>query len=540
MDMRRAGFAALLMIALLVAGCDDTGTQSSSSELLLPQPIAIDPSFREFYDLLGGDAVLGPAISPLFQSQNIYYQYTVASLLVLDPGAPASQRFSLGPLGGDMGIHDPSVPPPPDPQARYVEGHTIYDLFIPLYEKLGGLRFTGAPLSEVHFNPEKKRYEQFFTNLGFYWIEGDSPEAVHLLAYGVWKCDAACRSQAPGASAVELPYRTAKRFVEGVTRLGADFTGYAITDEYPTPDGYLEQVYENVVLVADPGQPGRVFLRAITERLGYRPDPLKERGPNADDYFYAIQSERGYNIPRRIYDYIAQHSGFEVSGAPISEITRVGDAMYQQCFTNLCIQAFLDPLGQITVRPAPLGYTYRRLPIVEVNLPSGESVAPLEQAAPATQEQPELEAQSQAVPQEQLQELPEEQPQEQPLEQPQQQSQPEPQSQPSPAAPLNPPIVQVWESFPMVAPSQGQEIGVSVFQDGLPVANVEPDLTLSLPDGSQKTYYMYPTGSDGQSRLTIEPVAAGSGTLIPYKVCVYNVGGEMVCVSDTFLVWVNP
>jgi hypothetical protein len=422
------------------------------------------------------------------------------------------------------------VPPPEDPEARYVEGHIIFPLFVPAYEKLGGLRFSGAPLTEVHYNPEKKRYEQFFANLGFYWLEGEPPEQVHLLAYGAWKCDAKCRSHPPEASTVELPYRPAKRFLEAVTRLGAEFTGYAITDEYATPDGYLEQVYENVVLVVDPAQPGRPFLRAVSERLGYRADPLNAPGPNPEDHFYAIQGQRGYTIPKRFYEYIAQHSGFEVSGAPIGEITRVGEAVYQQCYTNLCIQAFLDPLGRITVRPAPLGYTYRRLPIQPVNRPSDSFTVPLEEPAP-------VEALPQVEPQAELQAQPnvEAQPtveESQPVAQPAVESAPPVQG--------GPVIVQVWEIFPMVSPGQSQEIGVSVFQNGQPVANVEPDLILTFSDGSQKTYYMYPTGSDGQSRLMIEPVVVEPGTLVPYQVCIYNLGGETVCVSDSFLVWLTP
>jgi hypothetical protein len=51
---------------------------------------------------------------------------------------------------------------------------------------------------------------------------------------------------------------------------------------------------------------------------------------------------------------------------------------------------------------------------------------------------------------------------------------------------------------------------------------------------------MYPTGSDGQTRLTIEPVDAPSGTLIPYQVCIYNLGNRQYCFSESFLIWVGP
>jgi len=516
MSPKKVLFAACLIVALLAAACDDA---SFSTDPLLAQVYAIDPTFREFYELLGGEGTLGPGISPLFTHQSVYYQYTVSALLVHDPNAPASRRFSIAPLGLDMGISEPPIPAPSTPDLRYVEGHIIYSLFVPLYEKMGGVRFVGSPITEVHYNPERGRYEQFFANVGFYWLEGDSPDEVHLLAYGAWKCDAYCRSPLPEASNVVLPRRVAKRFAGAMERLGADFTGYTITDEYETPDGYVEQVFENVVLVVDPGQPGRVFLRALTERLGYRPDPLV--GPNAGQgySFYPVQGNRGYNIPNRFQEYIVQHGGFEVSGAPIGEISRIKDAVYQQCFTNLCIQAFLDALGNITVRPSPLGYTYRLLPIQVLDQTDSQSPGMPEVEPPSeeVQSQPEVET-VEIV----------------------EQATPEPTVETFPDAQSGEIIVQVWESFPMVASSQSQEIGVSVFQIGQPIINVEPDLVVTLPDGSQKQYYMYPTGSDGQSRQTIDPVDAPNGTLIPYEVCFYNLGGQRYCVQDNFLIWMNP
>jgi hypothetical protein len=228
MSPKKAFFAALLILSLLAAACEDAGF---SVDPLLPQVYPIDPTFREFYDLLGGEQLLGPGISPLFAHRGVYYQYTVAGLMVHDPGAPASQRFSLAPLGLDMGINEAPVSPPAQPDLRYVDGHIIYNLFVPLYEKMGGARFVGSPVTEVHYNPERGRYEQYFANLGFYWLEGDSTDEVHLLAYGAWKCDAYCRSPHPDASNVVLPQRISKRFAGAVERLGADFTGYAISEE---------------------------------------------------------------------------------------------------------------------------------------------------------------------------------------------------------------------------------------------------------------------------------------------------------------------
>ena len=72
---------------------------------------------------------------------------------------------------------------------------------------------------------------------------------------------------------VVLPYHTDEVFREAVGRLGADFTGFAIKEAYQTPDGYTEQVFENVVLVSDPENPNRVFVRPIVESPGVQSRP---------------------------------------------------------------------------------------------------------------------------------------------------------------------------------------------------------------------------------------------------------------------------
>ncbi|MGW8250408.1 MAG: hypothetical protein ACWGO1_07175, partial [Anaerolineales bacterium] len=97
--------------------------------------------------------------------------------------------------------------------------------------------------------------------------------------------------------------------------------------------------------------------------------------------------------------------------------------------------------------------------------------------------------------------------------------------------------IQVWESFQMLPPGGNQEIGVSVYENDLSLAGIEPDIYVTLPDGSSRTYYMYPTGEDGQSRLVLEPIDAPHGTLIPYEVCVFMVGGQKLCVKESFLIW---
>jgi hypothetical protein len=48
-----------------------------------------------------------------------------------------------------------------------VDGYQVYDKFSGLDQELGGIEAVGKPLTGVHKNLEKNRYEQFFENLGF-------------------------------------------------------------------------------------------------------------------------------------------------------------------------------------------------------------------------------------------------------------------------------------------------------------------------------------------------------------------------------------
>ncbi len=234
----------------------------------------------------------------------------------------------------------------------------------------------GKPLTEVHFNPDKRRYEQHFENLGIYWLEGSAPEDVRLLAYGAWKCDASCRKPPLGPSAVILPYRVDDHFAGAVERLGADFTGFAISEAYNTPDGYIEQVFENVVLVSTPKKPRRIFLRNISDRLGNRPDPLVEPNNLPGFSFHKVQEERGYNVSQKFLDYMAYHGGLEASGPPIGEMVSVKDNVFRQCFTNLCLEEHHSASGMTTVKPAQLGFTYRQLAVTAVEAQAPQANPP--------------------------------------------------------------------------------------------------------------------------------------------------------------------
>ena len=472
----------------------------------------IDPVFREDFDKLGGEEILGPAISPSFEKSNVRYQYTAAALMVRDPNAPKNRVFHLAALGLDMGIAEPPIPPPANPDGRYVEGHVVHSAFLPLYDRLEGLRYVGRPLTELHYNPNSRRYEQYFENLGMYWLESEGPDYVRLLNYGVWKCNASCRSFKGLESAlVVLPYHTAEVFKEAVARLGADYTGFAIKEAYQTPDGYTEQIFENVVLVSDPENPKRVFVRPIIESLGIKADPLTSPSGKDGFEFYPLQDGLGYNIPKIFVDYIARHGGIDASGPPITELFQFNNSVERQCFANLCLEMLHQSSGVILVRPAQLGFTYKMLPLRPVQLKAGKAATPPAQGAPANAAA---------------------------------ENQPPPAPQATVASSSNSQArelsMRVWESYAMLAPDQNQEIGVSLLENNNPMQNIEPYLVLTFPDGQEKTYYMLPTGEDGVSKLLLDPIDLPNGSLVLYQVCILDLTYEKYCVKESFMMWQNP
>jgi hypothetical protein len=445
----------------------------------LPQgAYEVDPILEKYYEQLGGMDVLGPAISPIFERDGTIYQYTHGGLLVYDRNLPAGNNHYLAPLGRDMNLYEMPISEPEEMNGRYVDGHVIDEQFLPLYDRLGGKEVVGKPLTDAHLNTEKKRYEQYFENLGFYWIDGDSPENVQLLSYGAWKCDRHCRHTPPLNSIINLPSQSAEPFVKAVGTLGLDFTGFALTGPYIAPNGSLEQVYENVVLVANLDHPENVSLLPLPGRVGVIGDALMPPSDADDVVFYAEQGEMGYNVPKEFLDYIEAHRGLEFSGRPITQVHHLDQQTFRQCFENICLRGSIDNQGETQIAPESLGLRYRDLfyrPQVRAGTPEGGFETDI--------------------------------------------------------------TVQIWEAYPMVSSDMEQEIGVIVYSGDAPLSNVSPTLELTVPGGDRYSYPMPATDYKGESKLSLEPLEAGNGTLIPYKVCVTTGLGQAFCIMDSFLIW---
>lgn len=359
MDMLKPAMLTTLwwMLAIGILGCAESGAANPAIK------IEIDSRFLEFYNLLGGERVLGRAIGPAFQQDGKTLQYTENTLMAYDESKPVGDRFNFELLGASFEISDPPLPAPENqPEARYIEGYVVPAEFAPLFDQLGGTRFVGYPLTQVRWNAEKSRYEQYFEKMGFYQREGE--KQVYLLPYGRIACRG--RQPAPGCSAIvaeaiiDAEYLP-QPFLPIVQRLGQDFTGAPLSEPYLASDGMLEQVYENVVLAVDPRNLRTISLRPLPLLTGYQRAPLV---PPVNDHrmaFHALDpsGSLGHNIPKPFLEYIAARGGPELAGPPISELFEE-NGIRRQCFENYCLD--FDPAAPdgAQIRPAPLGRAYLR------------------------------------------------------------------------------------------------------------------------------------------------------------------------------------
>jgi hypothetical protein len=459
----------VVLLGLLLVACGGQSGLPTESNGIYP----LDRLFQKYFDQLGGKSVLGVVISPMYGQGEISYQYTSTCLMTFDH---SSQEYSLAPLGLDMGIGEMPLPENTPGRGEYLAGHYVYPPFQAIFDQLGGIKTVGAPITEVRYNETERRFEQYFTNLGFFQLEGDSSGQVYLLAYGAWKCGSHCTYPSPLNSRIDIPLKKAAPFVKLVSTLGTDFTGFALTEPFIASDGTLEQTYENVLMAVNPEHPDQVSLRPLPELSGIKPDPLELPSHDPKEYFFPLEGERGFNIPVTFMEYIKTHGGVKYTGEPITHVRQNSDNLLEQCFKFICLQQKRDPYGELTVAPVSLGLAYR-----QKNNPVNPNTPP--------------------------------------------------------EANLHQVAIQLWERYPMISSDREQVIGAGLFSGDTPIPNVAPELDVFLPDGTQWLLSMPATGDNGETRQKLDSIQAENGTLIPYQVCIAPPGQPKFCVKDSFIVW---
>ncbi len=474
----------ILVFLGLATACSANSGQTSTETM--EGIFEVNSTFREFYQNLGGKELLGPAISPLFTHENIVCQYTENTLMCFNNLAEDPYRLYLFGLANTFEI-EPFEDSFIDntSQDRIINNIAIYEEFQPLYDRLYGSRYVGKPLTPVRYNPYKQRIEQYFENVGFYRLLDDPPGEVHLLSYGVYVCDAYCRSQGKDVSAVtNLPENVNVPFLPYIVRMGSPAAfGEPITKSFNYQQNEIQQVYDSVVFIGNPDISTSIRLLNVPELLNM---PRHVPGPQvyteADGVlFYPVYGTDGFHVPLDFDRFISRNGGISLSGNPISEIyALVEGKVYRQCFQNYCLDYDgTKPNGQ-NVSMAPLGSDYTKY----ANL--NEDLIVKFKFTPETI------------------------------------------------------LFNISEIEAQIPANQDQLIDLVVLRskDKLPLENIEAFLYLTLPNGDIEKYNFAPTDANGTSHFTIPAhPQLSNGDLIAYEVCLNIPSDKPLCQQNNYLIW---
>lgn len=429
----------------------------------------IEPIFEEFYSIFGGKETLGAVISPAFGSGSKIYQYVENGLMEFDGSKVTNDRFSFAPVGKKLleeGLLSLSS------SDQYPSG--IHQDFLLNYRKMGGSQYVGKPLGGVIFNSEKNRMEQYFENFGFYRAM-DSKD-VRLLPYGKTICGDICRDNNWSANIPRLIIDLPGPYLHVANRIGSELTGRILSSPYIAADGLEEVIFENIVLARDLRNPDQVYVRPISETVGFRRQEFARRLSHPLMVFFPIEKNLGFNVPIYFLEYIESHGGLQISGMPIEEVFALQPGVFRQCYTNICLQFTLKENGEKILQPLPLGITYKTL--MEASVFDYKSTSSLDTVT-----------------------------------------------------------IKAWELYPALSSGDSQVIRVGIFQHGIPLKNREPVLFLKLPGNGLKVIYLPPTDQDGITEITLEPIQAPIGTLISYDICLFGIPDNRKCVGENYLIW---
>lgn len=476
-----AGF--LLLLTLLISACgslESFNTTSPSSS-----GYSVDPIFRDTYTYLEdvgsiyGEHPFGPAITTAYTQDGLKKQFFRNVQLVYNPSASPEQRYSLAPLGRDIGYYEPPGIIVPSPGDLVVDGYVIYGTFTQLYQQLGP-QLVGKPLTGPRLNPNSNRIEQHFENIGFFVQVEDPNQFVRLLHYGMASCGPPCIAQfAPIDGAVNGTDGIGEPFATAVTRLTTAMLGNFVAGPYQGADGRMEVIFENAVLFAEGTH---VFARPITLLLNIEPSAPVPQLDTPFVTFFPTEGSLGHNVPLFLDEYIRNHGGVEISGSPIDEFSKIKPNVYRQCFTNICLNYYSDAPAVFQILPVPLGTEYQDRFFSNLNKPAGI----------------EEDVEQYSI------------------------------------------VIKVNEAKTLISSQESQIIYASVFINNVPTENVQLNLTVTLPDNSTATQIMPLTNAQGSTSISIESINAINGTLVPYNVCFDHAKLGQICVAESFLIWFNP
>lgn len=486
-----------ILLVFLAAGCMILLSSCVQAELERPEgnpTFLLDPIFREYYALYGGEDFLGPAISPITSIDGKKAQYLEKALVYYDPDRRDGKLVSFFPIGYELNIEEKGINPPEELEegALFINQHVIPPEFSKAYQVLGGQEVVGLPLTEVIYSPTYRRYEQYFESLGFYRMEDESLDSVHLLGYGEWLCSGDCNRIEDRNAVVDVKTPINSPFHEIVDQLGIEFTGYLLdyqTSDQNNPPGN-EAVFKNVVMTKDPIQEKVIFIQ-VPKLVGIKMGVMSKYSHDTEMVFIPVLDDStGYSVHKIIDEYIQAIGGYVITGKPINNYHKYG-RFYRQCFEYVCLIHNPDAVPWKRVYPEPLGYTYLRM-FNRTGIETGES---------GLNSSPKKFSKSQVEQSYQF---------------------------------------EVWEEYASLSKDQTQIIHFRILDYlSRPMPGLEPSLRLSIPGQGETVYKVNPTDQNGESSVKLPLFIAQNGTLIHYKACV-EIYNNASCLEDNYVIWNNP
>lgn len=438
----------------------------------------LEKNFREFYKKLGGVETLGPIISESITWDANECQYTENALMCFNANYEENNGFFLFPLAAMFGVQDGDQEIQGDSDLSNTTSNFIE--FQKFYETLGGEAVIGKMITPIRFNFQEKRIEQYFENIGFYRLMSEKSETVHLLAYGAYACKEECRFTPESRKAVNVAANTILMpFLNYITKFGnLDTFGEPLSAPIELQSGVVQQVFQNVVFIGNPNLPETIHLVDISIKLGLRQD---EPGPQIYNQennmvFYVVNSPNGFHVPLVFDDFVTYHGGRELSGNPISEVYYEGETI-RQCFQNYCLD--YQPNDK-KVMMVPLGKEY-----LEVINPNPNEISTFEYSPDTV-------------------------------------------------------TIQVQEKAPNIKINETQELLIKVFRadNSNPIQNIDGNLRVTLPNGSELNYTIDATDEFGTSIITIPAnKRMQNGSVLSYRVCMNIPNNEPLCIIDSYLIW---
>lgn len=480
--LRRATVVVALVMLSFLSACAEGLDGFMPTPQSQTQGFPIDPVLKEFYIALGGQEMIGPAISAIENRENLQCQFTERVLMCFNPAATDVSRFSLYPLGKQLNIQGSnfSVGVSDTPDARIVDGVVIYDKFVPMYDRLFGARYVGKPLTELRINQDSRRVEQFFENAGFYQSLDDPNSPVYLIPYGAFLCGK-CSSRLDEYWLIIKATMTDQPFGAQVARLGGPgIFGSPLLKAVETADGMVQQVYTNVIFSAPRDNPSQVRLLPLPVMLNLESQPPVEKISHPQLVYYEFAGGLGHNVPLPFDQFITAHGGRDLAGNPVSEVIQLGDGTLRQCFENYCLIYNPAAVETLKVTMAPLGQEYLALNPPPEELQIRNIFTPEHIGMVISVDKPTLNN----------------------------------------------------------TEEQYVRMMVQTKDNGQPMERVEASLLLRTPGQMDQRYNLPPTDATGMTVVVIPPQPQlANGTRLSYEVCLNLPAEQPICGRDSYLIW---